>query len=139
MVSMTRVVTMSPAATKSSFYRMASWSRSSRNFFPTATMTWMTSSIGIFPCFDHPKGPARLGCPRVSPVRITDIRTFGVITPDEQLPVFGGIFDVAVDASKGPLNGALYAVWEHIRISPELERHRFLHVDGWRIYLEQSN
>jgi len=51
--------------------------------------------------------------PRSRPLRFADIISFGNMTPDEGSPVFGGIFDVAVDRG----NGTLYAVWQDIRFT----------------------
>lgn len=51
--------------------------------------------------------------PQGRPIRFADMRSLGVFTPDEGIPVFGGIFDVAVDRGKG----SLYAVWQDNRFT----------------------
>lgn len=51
--------------------------------------------------------------PKGRPIRVAKINSFlDVVTPDEGLPVFGGIFDIAVDAQ-----GGLHAVWQDRRFT----------------------
>jgi hypothetical protein len=53
--------------------------------------------------------------PRGRPIRVADIQSLGVVTPDEEEDVRDAdiLFDVAVD----PLNGNLYAVWQDSRFT----------------------
>jgi len=55
----------------------------------------------------------RTWLPRGRPFRFAKIGSFDVLTPDDGLPVFGGVFDVAVDASIG----TIHVVWQDLRFT----------------------